>query len=125
METFDYFLVAFRSLLTVSPSADSLRNLALFVTYAMYTPKENGSQLSRTAKSVRRSHQSLHTPPRRSTTSSISPNRGDSRLGTSRALTRQEVGVRVLEMYADMLCQKDLSNIKKFARTVTNKVTVV
>ncbi|MCJ1251415.1 hypothetical protein MMC30_008648, partial [Trapelia coarctata] len=120
-ETFEYFLMAFRSVLTVSLSADSLRNLALFVTYAMHTPKENASQLSRAAKSVRRPQQSLHTPPRRSTTSSTSPSRGDSRLGTSRALTRAEIGVRVLEMYADMLCQKDLSNIKKFARTVTNK----
>jgi len=80
------------------------------------------SQLSRAAKSLRRPQQTLHTPPRRSTTSSTSPSREEGSLGTSQALTRAEMGVRVLEMYSDLLCQKDLANIKKFARTVTNKV---
>lgn len=38
-------------------------------------------------------------------------------------MTKREVGSRVLEMYADLLCEKgSTANIKKFARTVTNKV---
>ena len=38
-------------------------------------------------------------------------------------LSQLQVALKMLELYADMLCQKDeAANIKKFARTVTNKV---
>ena len=39
-----------------------------------------------------------------------------------RTLSRIEMGTKILRLYADILCQKDQSTIKKFARTVTNKV---
>ena len=38
-------------------------------------------------------------------------------------LTKRQLGNKVLEMYTGFLCEKNSStNIKKFARTVTNKV---
>jgi hypothetical protein len=38
-------------------------------------------------------------------------------------LTKKQLGIRVLTMYSNMLCAKhDVDSIKKFARTVTNKV---
>ncbi|KAL3418834.1 beige/BEACH domain-containing protein [Phlyctema vagabunda] len=42
--------------------------------------------------------------------------------GVSLVLTRRELGNKVLEMYACLLCEKGSTvNIKKFAKTVTNK----
>lgn len=40
------------------------------------------------------------------------------------AFTRQQIGVMVLEMYHDLLCEdgNGTANLKKFAKTVTNKV---
>lgn len=39
-------------------------------------------------------------------------------------LTKKEVGVKILELYTRLLCDKSsLGDIRKFARTVTNKVT--
>ena len=114
---------AFRSLLSVTPSADSLRSLALYITYAVHTPKGNNSYFPRSTQSVRRPPHFPATQSRRSTTSSDSPIVGDGHLGPMRTLSRIEMGTKVLELYADILCQKDPSNIKKFARTVTNKVT--
>jgi hypothetical protein len=38
-------------------------------------------------------------------------------------LTKRQLGNKVLEMYSDLLCDKENNaNIQKFARTVTNKV---
>ena len=41
----------------------------------------------------------------------------------SSELTQLQVALKILEMYLDILCEgSDTTNIKKFARTVTNKV---
>ena len=40
------------------------------------------------------------------------------------ALSRTKVGTKVLEMYVELLCRNDSTNVKKFARTVTNKVSL-
>ena len=119
-ETFGYMIPAFQSLLGTTLSAESLRSLALYVTFAVHRPKENDHYLLRSAKSVRRPQQPSHGPVRRSTNSSTSP--APHHNGTPRAMTRLETGIKILSMYTDLLCGKDTTNIKKFARTVTNKV---
>ena len=41
-------------------------------------------------------------------------------------LTRLQIALKVMAMYTDLLCEKDdVSNIKKFARIVTNKVNLI
>jgi hypothetical protein len=44
----------------------------------------------------------------------------------STSLSKKELGNKILEMYANLLCENSsASNLKKFARTVTNKVSLV
>ena len=50
-----------------------------------------------------------------------------SSLGSGRKISPElpqfQVALKILEMYVDILCEgNDTTNIKKFARTVTNKV---
>ena len=117
--TFSYFLQAFKSFLNDSLSADSMRSLSLYITYAIHKPKPLSILPSR-GKSIR------------STTDLLSRRKdvGDSVTHQSTAthdenstLTQSRVAFRILEMYTALLCNKnDLANIKRFARTVTNKV---
>ena len=113
----DSFLSAFRSLISGVLSAETHRWVALYITYAVYPPNMR-TPILRSAKSVRRKQTaptSINGPAHRSCPS-------DGLLqDRRRVLTLQQVGVRVLAMYVDQLCQKDTENIKKFARTVTNK----
>lgn len=118
-ETFGYFLETFKFLLTKNLSADTMRSLALYITYAVHKPKQQASTPAR-GKSIK-----LRTdlPYRRQTLSSPSPQLAKPRGDTDRQLNQIEVALRILEIYADILCVRDdVSNIKKFARTVTNKV---
>ena len=115
-------IAAFRSLLTLAPSTDSLRSLALYITYAVNAPKEETAHLLRSSRTIRLPQHSFNPPQRRSTTASSSPRIGFGGYDEKPVMTRLEIGIRILDMYADLLCQKDLNNIKKFARTVTNKV---
>ncbi|MCJ1396460.1 hypothetical protein MMC18_009350 [Xylographa bjoerkii] len=120
-ETFKYMIAAFKSLLTLAPSTDSLRSLALYVTYAVNAPKEEAAHLPRSAQSVRLPQHSFNPPQRRFTTTFPPPKTGNGGNDDKPAMTRLEIGLQILDMYADLLCQKDFNNIKKFARTVTNK----
>ena len=117
-ETFDCFIDAFRSLLEGNLSSDVLRALALFVTFASYKPRAHNAL--RSTKSVRQrpSMSPSNGLARRSTLAS-SPSRN----GQGREMTRLQTGVRILEVYADLLCLDDTTNIKYFATTVTNKVS--
>ena len=110
---------AFRSLLTRNLSAEALRSLALYITYACHKPRQRTLQLP---QSMRRSKHNLDTVPRRATLLSSSPNTPVREGIASHQLTQLQTGTKILEMYAEMLCQRnDNTNIKKFARTVTNK----
>jgi len=96
-------------------SADALRSLSLFITYSLhkYCPtrplkvRKSNVQLKRQA-----TLDAANSPPRYG---------GDIK---SDDVTKQRIGIMVLKMYAELLCDDDPSavNIKKFARTVTNKV---
>lgn len=117
---FPSFLEAFISLVKSSLSAEVFRSLALFITYALHKPAVSAPRtpMSRHATvSVR----SLATQagPKRQTTSTAS----DDRQNLDAPLTKQQMGARILELYTDLLCEKgNTSHLKKFARTVTNKV---
>ena len=106
-------------MLTKSLSADVMRSLALYITYAIHKPKQKLSTPLR-GKSVK-----LNTdlPVRRKTLGSPSPRPASQQSDLASQLTQLQVALRILELYTNLLCQKDeLGNIHKFARTVTNKV---
>lgn len=120
--TFDHFMLAFKSILTSNVSAESLRALSLYITYAVHKPKPRVSQSVRRARSVK---QQTDGSSRRATilTASPSPLRNQ---GGEKELTRPQIAIKVMSMYTDLLCERDdVTNIKKFARIVTNKVKAI
>lgn len=118
-QTWAYFLETFRSMLTKSVSADSMRSLALYITYAIHKPRQKTSTPMR-GKSIK-----LNTelPFRRKTLGSTSPRPVTQQNELLPHISQLQIALNILELYTDLLCQKDdLTNIHKFARTVTNKV---
>ncbi len=117
-DVFPNFLEAFTTLVKSNLSAEVFRSLALFITYALHKPPISAS----------RTPMSRHTPvSNRSTPTQLGPKRlsaeNDIRQNLDAPLTKQQVGARILEMYTDLLCEKgNTAHLKKFARTVTNKV---
>ncbi|KAL2017373.1 hypothetical protein VTK56DRAFT_2253 [Thermocarpiscus australiensis] len=116
-EVMPHFMVSFESLVKCNYNAEVHRSIALFITYAFHTP----GSLPRTPK------------PASASTRSGAPSLGVSRRPTvdassssattvSKMLTKKQLGIRILEMYTRLLCEKsNLANIRKFAKTVTNK----
>ena len=118
--TFQYFIEAFRAILTKNPSAESLRSLALYITYATYKPKNlNFASAGPNRRTTLRIEDPFKQKP---LSASPSPIR---RRDTERLdLSSLEVAIKVMEMYTDLLCAtSDLATIKKFARAVTNKAS--
>lgn len=120
---FTYYRKAFELLLFSNFSADLMRSLSLYITYAIHKPDDHYSELAR-RKSTRFG---TGTPSRRKTVSSPTP-------GTDNTLHPDpqsepimdsfEVAVCLLEMYTNCLCQQSNGNLLgRFARTVTNKVS--
>ncbi len=120
-DSFEYFLEAFRTVLTVHPSGESLRSLALFITYATHKSKRRDTSPLRPTASTKRKDV---VNPRRQTliTASLGPSHPSSCLLAE--MSRTQIAVKVLEMYTAILCDdRNPANIRKFARTVTNRVS--
>lgn len=118
-DTFDHFMLAFKSMLTSNISAESLRALSLYITYAVHKPKPRVFQSIRRARSVK---QNTDSSSRRATILTASPSPLRNQDG-EKELTQPQIAIRVMGMYTDLLCEReDVTNIKKFARVVTNKV---
>ena len=122
-DVFPSFMEALTTLVECNMTAEIFRSLALFITYAYHQPT---STTSRTPKTQ---HGTL--PARSATITSNGPRRPtvttlfDGKDVASTNLTKRQMGTKVLEMYTDLLCEKaSTANIRKFARTVTNKVCV-
>lgn len=121
-DAFPSFMEALTTLVKCNMTAEVFRSLALFITYAYHQPT---SATSRTPKTQ------YGTLPARSGTASNGPRRPtlntffDGKGVASTSLTKRQLGTKVLEMYTELLCEKgSTANIRKFARTVTNKVWV-
>lgn len=88
-------------------TADLLRSLALFITYAMHKPKPP-SRLQK-KRSVR-----FNTSQKRSISSADKP---------GEYVSSWTMAVEMLRMYCSVVCNvHDLAPLTKFARAVTNKV---
>ncbi len=131
-EILPYFLKSFESLVRCNYNAEVHRALALYITYALHspisaslprTPRPAGSTVRSSANSV----SSLSRRPIGVSTSTLQTGSSESTplsttTDTSKILSKKQLGVRILRLYQQMLCEKGtVANIRKFARTVTNK----
>lgn len=103
------YMATIKVLLPQNLSAETLRSLALFVTFSV-NKRNMGLQVR---KPTRRDA--------RQRSSSAGSSQGPKDEATSN-LSHFEIGMEVLRLYSEMLCRKDDDSlIKKFAKTVTNK----
>ena len=122
-DTFDCFLNAFRTILSPQPSAECLRSLAMFITYTRHTPRKPDSSPLRPNKSTAALGDSIQKKPTLSTTSSLRPMDSDTNVKSE--LDRDQIALRVMELYTSLLCDKnDTVTIRKFNRIVTNRVSL-
>jgi len=111
-----YFMGAIESLVRCGYNTEVHRTIALFITYAFHTPSRS---LPRTPKpGIPAGTLTPMIPARRPT---LETNNGAQ--GTVTLLNRRQIGIRILEMYCQLLCEKGSDAVmRKFAKTVTNKV---
>ncbi|KLU83123.1 beige/BEACH domain-containing protein [Magnaporthiopsis poae ATCC 64411] len=119
-ETLPHFIKAFDSLVRCNCSLEVNRALARFVTYALHP---TASSLPRTPKAPanlsRSSTPGLTTLARRPT---VEINGSGSAPSAPRTLSRKQLGVKILEVYTRLLCERgNMADIRRFARAVTNK----
>jgi len=110
-----YFMGAIESLVRCGYNTEVHRTIALFITYAFHTPSRS---LPRTPKpGIPAGTLTPMIPARRPT---LETNNGAQ--GTVTLLNRRQIGIRILEMYCQLLCEKGSDAVmRKFAKTVTNK----
>jgi hypothetical protein len=121
-DVFPCFMEALTTLVKCNMTAEVFRSLALFITYAYHQPTSSTSRTPKTQSG---------TLPIRSGTTSNGPKRPavtalfDGKDVMSTTLTKRQLGTKVLEMFTELLCEKgNTSNIRKLARTVTNKACI-
>lgn len=121
-EVFPHFLNAFKALLKCSVSSDILRSLALFITFALQESRTLVNRPLRASSGARQLKKAPTQPLLSHSAPSTRP-MTPSLQAESEKLSKKEVGVRVLEAYAAFLCDDaSATEIKRFAKTVTNKV---
>ncbi|CAN8100413.1 unnamed protein product [Discula destructiva] len=112
-----HFLTAFESLIKCNFNAEVHRTVALFITYTFHSTANSNPRTPRPRSAIGTPTASANTSVglRRSTVDSVH--------GSGlKNLTKKQVGVKILELYTRLLCQKrHYTDIHKFARTVTNK----
>lgn len=121
-DVFPDFLEAFTMLFKCSLAGDNMRSLALFITYALHDGRTfpYRARNKRSATRVSNGDATRVIDSERSTPRSLSPATPEA---GANDLSRQEIGVQILEAYSDILCDPDSDDsIKRFAKTVTNKV---
>lgn len=111
-------MAAFEVLVRANLSQEVMRSLTLFITHAFHSPPVS---LPRTPKPppnlTRTSMANLRKP--------VNVNADVNSTSGQKYSSKKTLGVKILVMYSGILCEKgNLSHIKKFARTVTNKVSL-
>ncbi|KAI2619611.1 beach-domain-containing protein [Hypoxylon sp. NC1633] len=107
-----FFLSAVKNLVKCNYNTEVHQSLALFITYAFHPPSRS---LPRTPKTANRRDSHTVIPRPLVHINGVGGNE-------ARPLSKKEVGIRLLDMYSQLLCEKgNLTIIRKFAKTVTNK----
>jgi hypothetical protein len=121
-QTFPYFLEAFKVLLEINFNGENARSLSLFVTYALHDTRAAYAKrtLRPRASALRLRRGTSPAVASNSTPRSASPSQDPSQ---PPGLPLGELGVSVLRMLADLLCDESSHNdIVRFAKNVTGKV---
>ncbi|KAG7291744.1 hypothetical protein NEMBOFW57_001764 [Staphylotrichum longicolle] len=114
-----HFMASFESLVKCNYNAEVHRSIALFITYAFHTPPGSVPRTPKPASVASRSPTPGLNVLRRPT-AELNPL---TNVTGSKMLTKKQLGIKILEMYTRLLCDKtNLADIRKFAKTVTNKV---
>ena len=119
-DVFPLFIQALVTLVKCNMTAEIFRSLALFITYAYHKPSNSASRTPKMQHGTLPSRISskLSSGPKRPTINTLL----DGSDTESAMLTKRELGNKVLEMYSGLLCENgSTANIRKFAKTVTNK----
>lgn len=110
------FMGTIEDLVRRSYNTEVHRTLALFITYAFHS--SSASRPSKSSSTTSRTATPLNPVPKKP----IIELNGSSQT-TLKYVTKREVGTKILTMYSRLLCEKgNLAVIRKFAKTVTNKV---
>ena len=113
------FMEAFENLIKCNFNSEVHRSLALFLTYAFHSPPASRSRTPKPLSAVSRSSTPGLTAARKANLEVAVADTGTPSL----YVTRRQLGKRILAMFSRLLCEKgSVVNIKRFARTVTNKV---
>ena len=121
-DIFPSFLEAFKVLVVADLGVEVLRMLALFITYTLHQPRSSTSRTPKPRYSTGCTSISVPSGQKAFPLNTMPENKLT--LNTSPVMTKREVGRALLQMYTDILCEKgNTSRIKKFATTVTNKVS--
>jgi hypothetical protein len=111
-----FFLDTIEQLVRCSYNTEVHRSLALFITYTFHSPARSLPRTPKIASLHDNSHNNVTS--RRPTVDSKGMTESITRI-----LTKKEIGARILDIYSQLLCEKgNLAIIRKFAKTVTNKV---
>lgn len=117
-EVVPQFMGAFEALVRSNLSQEVMRSLSLFITYAFHLPASAGSRTPRLFLNTSRS--STPGPFKRG---AADGGDGNGLSYGARTVSKKQLGTKVLSLYSRILCEKgNFNNIKKFAKTVTNKV---
>ena len=114
------FMEAFENLIKCNFNSEVHRSLALFLTYAFHIPAASRPRTPKPLPAISRSNTPGLNTLRRPNLEVAVPD-----VGTPPTyLTRRQLGKHILGMFSKLLCEKgSVVNIKRFARTVTNKVS--
>ncbi|KKP00232.1 hypothetical protein THAR02_07672 [Trichoderma harzianum] len=116
-EVVPQFMGAFEALVRSNLSQEVMRSLSLFITYAFHLPASAGSRTPRLFLNTSRS--STPGPFKRA---AADGGDGNGLSYSARTVSKKQLGTKVLSLYSRILCEKgNFNNIKKFAKTVTNK----
>ena len=120
------FMEAFENLIKCNFNSEVHRSLALFLTYAFHSPSTSRSRTPKPPSAVSRSSTPSLQPLRKPTLEVAGyaiPKRPADTGTPTLYLTKRQLGKHILAMFSRLLCEKgSVVNIKRFARTVTNKV---
>ncbi|KAI1178927.1 beige/BEACH domain-containing protein [Nemania sp. FL0916] len=110
-----FFLDAIEQLVRSSYNTEVHRAIALFITYTFHLPSRS---LPRTPKPSSYIDPSIGGGPLRRPGVNVTR----AAEGPMRPLSKKEIGVHILNIYSQLLCEKgNIAIIRKFAKTVTNK----
>lgn len=114
------FMEAFENLIKCNFNSEVHRSLALFLTYSFHKPAASRPRTPKPPSAISRSSTPGLNTLRRPNLEVAVPN-----VGTAPTyLARRQLGKHILAMFSKLLCEKGgVVNIKRFARTVTNKVS--